>query len=150
MGIFKRSNSTTFIFSSLLNNGQPLKERICTHRSKFFPLRKGPFGRVLLHRKADRKSQVDLSVHHKVWSCVVEKRNETEMPFRANSVGSSQTVPSQTMPRSYKTFSYSTQLSMKFLLLINVEMSTIVGISTSMSRKNSILGLSEPAKYFIS
>ena len=34
-----------------------------------------------------------------------------------------------------------TQLSMKFFLLINVKMPTIVGILTFMSRKNSILGL---------
>ena len=49
-----------------------------------------------------------------------------------------------------KLFSCSAELSMKFFLLIyvdiNVEMPTIVGISTSMSRKNSILGLSEPEK----
>ena len=38
----------------------------------------------------------------------------------------------------------STQLSMKFFLLINVKMPTIVGILTFMSRKNSIIGLSEP------
>ena len=31
-----------------------------------------------------------------------------------------------------------------FLLLINVKMPTIVGILTFLSRKNSILGLSEP------
>ena len=35
---------------------------------------------------------------------------------------------------------------MKFFLLINVEMSTVVGISTFVCRKNSILGLSEPEK----
>ena len=34
--------------------------------------------------------------------------------------------------------------------LINVEMPTIVGISTCMSRKNSILGLSESEKCLIS
>ena len=45
-----------------------------------------------------------------------------------------------------KLFSCSPQLSMKFLLLINVKMPTIVGILTFMSRKNSILGLSEPEK----
>ena len=33
---------------------------------------------------------------------------------------------------------------MKFVLLINVKMQTIVGILTFMSRKNSSLGLSEP------
>ena len=42
-----------------------------------------------------------------------------------------------------KMFSCSNELSMKFFLLINVEMSTIL---TFMSMKNSILGLSEPGK----
>ena len=37
-----------------------------------------------------------------------------------------------------------------FFLLINVEMPTIVAILTFMSRKNSILGLSEPEKSWIS
>ena len=45
-----------------------------------------------------------------------------------------------------KLFSCSTELSMKIFLLINVKMPTIVGILTFMSRKNSILGLSEPKK----
>ena len=43
-------------------------------------------------------------------------------------------------------FSCSTQLSMKFFLLINVKMPTAVGILTFMSRKNSLICLSEPAK----
>ena len=47
------------------------------------------------------------------------------------------------MPEVIKIFSCSTQLSMNFLLLINVKMPKIVGILTFMSRKNSILGLSE-------
>ena len=38
---------------------------------------------------------------------------------------------------SYKTFSYSTQLSMKFILLINVKMPTIVGILTFISMINT-------------
>ena len=42
-----------------------------------------------------------------------------------------------------KLFSCSTQLSMKFFLLINVKMPTIVGILTFMSGKNNIPGLSE-------
>ena len=45
-----------------------------------------------------------------------------------------------------KLFSCSTQLSMKFFLLINAKMPTVVGILTFMSRKNSILGLSESGK----
>ena len=49
-----------------------------------------------------------------------------------------------TVPEVIKLFSYSTQLCMKFFLLINVKMPTIVGILTFMSGKNSILCLSEP------
>ena len=41
-------------------------------------------------------------------------------------------------PEVIKLFSCSTQLSMKFFLLINVKMLTFVGILTFMSRKNSI------------
>ena len=51
--------------------------------------------------------------------------------------------------RGYEIFSCTTQLSMLFLLLINVEMPTIVRISTFVSRKNSILGLCEPEKCLI-
>ena len=49
-------------------------------------------------------------------------------------------------PEVIKLISCSTQLSTNFFLLINVKMPTTVGILTCMSRKNSILGLSEPAK----
>ena len=49
-------------------------------------------------------------------------------------------------PEVIKLFSCSTQLSTKFFMLMNVKMSTIVGILTFMSRKTSILGLSEPKK----
>ena len=49
-----------------------------------------------------------------------------------------------------KLFSCSAQLSMKFFLLINSEMPTVIGISTFMNRKNSILGLNEPEKCLIS
>ena len=49
-------------------------------------------------------------------------------------------------PEVIKLFSCTIQLSMKFFLLINVKMPTIVGILIFMSGKNSILGLSEPKK----
>ena len=49
-------------------------------------------------------------------------------------------------PEIIKLFSCSTELSMKFFLLINVKMPTIVGILTFMRGKNNILGLSEPKK----
>ena len=53
-------------------------------------------------------------------------------------------------PRGHKNISCTIQLSMTFFLphfpVINVKMPTTVGISTFMSRKNSILGLSEPEK----
>ena len=51
--------------------------------------------------------------------------------------------PCRSGPKVIKKFSCSTQLSMKFFLLINVKMATIVAILTCMSRKNSILGISE-------
>ena len=53
-------------------------------------------------------------------------------------------------PVVIKLFSCSTQLSMKFFLLIHVKMPTVVGILTFMNGKNSILGLSEPKKSRIS
>ena len=53
-------------------------------------------------------------------------------------------------PEVIKLFSCSTQLSMKFFLLIDVKMPTIVGILTFMSRKNSLLHLSGPEKSQIS
>ena len=49
-------------------------------------------------------------------------------------------------PEVIKLFSCSTQLIMKFFLLINVKMPTTVGILTFMIGKNSILGLTEPYK----
>ena len=52
----------------------------------------------------------------------------------------------QIKPQVIKCFSCSTQLSMKFFLLININMPTTFGILTLMSGKNSILGLSEPEK----
>ena len=66
----------------------------------------------------------------------------------ANSVHSDQTAPflKQNCPEVIKHFSCPNQLSMKFFLLINVKMPTIVGILTFMSRKNGILGLFEPEK----
>ena len=53
-------------------------------------------------------------------------------------------------PWGYKKFSCSAQLNVKFFLLINVKMPTIVGISTFMSRKNISIGLSKPVKSWIS
>ena len=49
-------------------------------------------------------------------------------------------------PEVIKIISCTTQLSMNFFLLIYVKMPIIVGILTFMSRKSSILGLSEPEK----
>ena len=59
-------------------------------------------------------------------------------------------MPVNPRPEVIKLFSCSTQLSMLFFLLINVKMPTFVGILTFMSRKNSILGLSDPEKHWIS
>ena len=54
--------------------------------------------------------------------------------------------PYMIWPRGYKTFLCLTQLRMKFFLLINVKILIIVGILTFMSKKISILGLSESEK----
>ena len=53
-------------------------------------------------------------------------------------------------PEVIKLFTCLTQQRMKFFLLINVKMPTIVGISAFMSRKNSILGFSEHKNCLIS
>ena len=52
----------------------------------------------------------------------------------------------KTGPEVINLFSCSTQLSMKFFLLINVKIPTTVGILTFMSGKNSILGISVPKR----
>ena len=70
---------------------------------------------------------------------------ETE-PFHKGSVLNGKNLLLCSGPEVIKPFSCSTQLSMKFFLLINVKMPTIVGILTFMSGKNSILDLSEPPK----
>ena len=53
-------------------------------------------------------------------------------------------LSSYTGPEVIKLFPCAAQLSMKFFLLINVKMPTIVGILTFMSWKNSIISSSEP------
>ena len=55
-------------------------------------------------------------------------------------------IVSVPVPEFIKIILCSTQLSLKFFLLINVKMPKIVGILTFMKRKNSILGISEPEK----
>ena len=50
-------------------------------------------------------------------------------------------------PEVIKLFSCSTQLSMKFILIINVEMPTTVGILTFMGRINGLLFLSKPENF---
>ena len=53
-------------------------------------------------------------------------------------------------PRGYKTFfSYSTQLSTKFILLINVKMPTIVGILTFRSMINATAERLKARNFFI-
>ena len=52
-------------------------------------------------------------------------------------------------PRGYKTFSCSTQLSTKFILLINVEMPTFVGILTFISMINTTSERLRARNFFI-
>ena len=55
----------------------------------------------------------------------------------------------QSGPGVIKLFFMLNSAEHEFFLLINVEMPTIVGISTFTSRENSILGSSEPEKCLI-
>ena len=57
-----------------------------------------------------------------------------------------QILQEQSDPKVIKPFSCSTQLSMKFFLLINVKMPTMVDILTFICREYNIIGLSEPKK----
>ena len=52
-------------------------------------------------------------------------------------------------PEVLKLFSYSIQLSMKFILLINVKMPTILGILTFISRINTISERLKARNFFV-
>ena len=52
-------------------------------------------------------------------------------------------------PKIIKLFSCSTQMSMKFILFINVKMPTIVGILMFISRINTPSGSSKQEKFII-
>ena len=56
---------------------------------------------------------------------------------------------SQFRPRGYKKKSYSTQLSTKFIMLINVKMPTIVGILTFISMINTTYERLKARHFFI-
>ena len=77
------------------------------------------------------------------WEGSFSKAKKTKSRYFVITLGYCHETPG---PEVIKPFSCSTQLSMKFFLLINVKMPKIVGILTFMSRKNSILGLSESEK----
>ena len=62
--------------------------------------------------------------------------------FRLNSTEADQI---HTGPEVIKLFSCSAQLRLKFILLINVKMPTIVGILTFISRRNYRLWHSKPS-----
>ena len=59
-----------------------------------------------------------------------------ETPFATSCALEQETSPQSTGPEVIKLFSCSAQLRLKFILLINVKMPTIVGILTFMRRMN--------------
>ena len=61
----------------------------------------------------------------------------------------SETVGLRPGPEDIKHFSYSTQLSTKFILLINVKMPTIVGILTFVSMINTTRDLKRETSLFV-
>ena len=70
----------------------------------------------------------------------------TSQQFQSCGEGSSWVEPG---PRGIKLFSYSTQLSMKFILNINVKMPTIVGIYTFISMINTTSERLKAINFFI-
>ena len=78
------SNSAIFIFASLLNGGQLIKERICSNRSKFFPLRVDPLldGFILSGRKQEVIKVVPLrKASRKAWKSTHYLNHSTEVPW---------------------------------------------------------------------
>ena len=71
--------------------------------------------------------------------------NQRSLTFKCKLASTDGDSFGSTGPEVKQKTSCSTQLRMIFLL-INVKMPTVVGIFTFMSRKNSILGLTEPEK----
>ena len=66
-----------------------------------------------------------------------------------NDIGSSEDSDQSAWPRGYKLFSCSTQLSMEFILLINVKMPTIVGILKFVSMINATSKSHKARNFFI-
>ena len=62
---------------AVLNMGQLLKERICSYRSKFFPLQVDHFRKILLSRYTNRKSQKLFPFAKKA-----EKKEDLPLPFK--------------------------------------------------------------------
>ena len=58
--IFQGKNSAIFKFAFLINGNELLKKRICSHRSKFFPLRVDPILEVFFIPKSKQKSKKKL------------------------------------------------------------------------------------------
>ena len=56
----RRSNSTRF--ASLLSRGQLLKRRICSSKSKFFPLRSDFFQKPLHHSEKQTEVHINYSI----------------------------------------------------------------------------------------
>ena len=69
--------------------------------------------------------------------------------MRACSLGGIDTQNREACPHVIKLFSYSTQLSTKFVLLINVKMPTIVGILTLISMINTTSERLKARNFFI-
>ena len=79
-------------------------------------------------------------------SCTILEQAENNNKAKYEHSTATTKTSANTGPEVIPKISCSTQLSIKFFLLINVKMPTNVGILSFMSRKNSILALSEPDK----
>ena len=85
-------------------------------------------------RALDQRSNNNLDLlYSQIFKCSLRQQNLLKISMKSG-------------PEIIKLFSCSSQLSMKFFLLINVKMPTIVGILTFMKRKNSTISLTELKK----
>ena len=80
MGIFfKRSNCAIINFASLSSEGKLLKERICSSRSKFFPLRADPYFKIFLYPEKHIESRICCSPLYK-WRNNMDLYNNPQIP----------------------------------------------------------------------
>ena len=111
-----------------------------TQMNPTFPYKEWNFPGILLHKFVKLFAMTnfyelfrDYKCHHNWSSAHIWRKVLTHFEFLTSGI---MVTPG---PEVIKLFSYSTQLSMNFFLLISIKMPTIVGILIFISRKNFML-----------